>query len=73
MSAFSSNLARDLLLNVKFHSANIELLTKHTGEKNSVRDYFVRFLTAFLVDSEWHTLSVLLDKSGLLTSIISGI
>ncbi|CAH1129288.1 unnamed protein product [Ceutorhynchus assimilis] len=73
MTALSSNLAKDILINVKFHSANIALLTKHTGEKNSVRDSFVHFLTAFLVDADTHTLSVLLEKSSLLTSIISGL
>lgn len=72
IAALSSNLAKDILVNVKFHSANIELLTKHTGEKNSVRDCFLHFLTAFLVESDLHTLSILLEKSGLLTSVISG-
>ncbi|KAL1497606.1 hypothetical protein ABEB36_008536 [Hypothenemus hampei] len=70
---FSSTLAKDVLINVKLHSANIELLTKHTGEKNSVRDHFIQFLTAFLVDADIHNLSVLLERSNLLTSIIPGL
>ncbi|XP_066251701.1 nucleolar pre-ribosomal-associated protein 1 [Euwallacea similis] len=73
MATFSSNLAKDILINVKFHSANIELLTKHTGEKNNVRDCFIHFLTAFLVERDWHVLPVLLEKSFLLTSIIPGL
>ncbi|ERL89733.1 hypothetical protein D910_07094 [Dendroctonus ponderosae] len=73
MATFSSNLAKDILLKVKFHSANIELLSKPTGEKNSVRDSFIHFLIAFMVDSDWHILSILLEKSGLLTRVISGL
>lgn len=72
MATFSSNLAKDILLKVKFHSANIELLSKPTGEKNSVRDSFIHFLIAFMVDSDWHILAILLEKSGLLTRVIAG-
>ncbi|KAJ8964979.1 hypothetical protein NQ317_006385 [Molorchus minor] len=64
MVTFSSDLAKDVLLHVNFHSTNIELLTKNTGEKDNVRDYFTRFLTAFLVDGNYPTLSTLLEKKG---------
>lgn len=70
---FSPNLAKDVLLNVNIRSTNLELLTKHTGEKDSVRDHFIHFLTAFLIDGHYPALSVLLEKKGFLTSIISGL
>ncbi|XP_060522167.1 uncharacterized protein LOC132699461 [Cylas formicarius] len=73
VAALAPNLAKDILLNVKFHSANIELLIKHTGEKDSVRDMFIHFVTAFLVDGNEHVLCILLERSSLLTSIISGL
>ncbi|KAJ8959185.1 hypothetical protein NQ318_022446 [Aromia moschata] len=73
MVTFSSNLAKDILLQVNFHSTNIELLTKSTGEKDSVRDYFIHFLTAFLVDGNYPTLSTLLEKKGFIKSIIAGL
>lgn len=71
--AFSPNLAKDVLINVNFQSANVELLTKNTGENDSVRDHFIRFLTAFLVDGHYPALSVLLEKKGFITSIIKGL
>lgn len=70
---FSNNLAKDVLINVNIRSINLELLTKHTGEMESVRDHFIHFLTAFLVDGHYPALSVLLDKKGFLTSIIRGL
>lgn len=73
MVTLSTNLAKEVLLNVKIHSANLELLTKHTGEQDSVRDHFIHFLTAFLVDGHYPALSVLLEKKGFLTSIINGL
>ncbi|CAG9865333.1 unnamed protein product [Phyllotreta striolata] len=73
MVAFSPVLAKDILINVSFHTANIELLTKHTGEKNSVRDNFIKFLTAYLVDGHYPALSTLLEKKGFITSIIQGL
>lgn len=73
MVTFSSTLAKDILLHVNFHSANVELLTKNTGEVNSVRDHFIRLLTAFLIDGYYPSLSVLLEKKGFITSIIKGL
>lgn len=70
---FSSNLAKDVLVNVNIRSANLELLTKHTEEKNSVRDHFIHFLTAFLIDGHYPALSMLLEKKGIITSIIRGL
>lgn len=73
MVTFSTNLAKDVLINVNIRSTNLELLTKHTGEIDSVRDHFIHFLTAFLVDGHYPALSVLLEKKGFLTSIINGL
>ncbi|CAG9815877.1 unnamed protein product [Phaedon cochleariae] len=73
MVALSSHLAKDILIHINFHSTNIELLTKHTGEKNSVRDHFIRFLTAYLIDVHYPALSVLLEKKGFITSIVKGL
>lgn len=70
---FSSNLAKDVLINVNIRSMNLELLTKHTEEKDSVRDHFIHFLTGFLVDGHYPALSVLLEKKGFITSIIKGL
>ncbi|KAJ8946551.1 hypothetical protein NQ314_008865 [Rhamnusium bicolor] len=73
MVTFSSTLAKDVLLHVNFHSTNVELLTKNTGEKDSVRDHFIHFLTAYLVDGHYPTLSIMLEKKGFITSIINGL
>ncbi|KAG5865414.1 hypothetical protein JTB14_037775 [Gonioctena quinquepunctata] len=73
MVALSPTLAKDVLIHVNFHSTNVELLTKHTGDKDSVRDHFIRFLTAYLVDGQYPPLSVLLEKKGFITSIIGGL
>lgn len=73
MVAFSPILAKDILMHVNFHSSNVELLTKHTGETDSVRDNFIQFLTAYLVDGHYPALSVLLEKKGFFTSIITGL
>ncbi|RZC40078.1 nucleolar pre-ribosomal-associated protein 1, partial [Asbolus verrucosus] len=69
---FSVVLAKDILLHVNFNPANLELLTK-VNEKNEVRDAFIHFIMAFLVDDHFPTLSVLLEKKGLMTSIIKGL
>lgn len=71
--SFSSNLAKDVLLNISIHSTNLELLTKQTGEPNSVREHFIQFLTRFLVDGHYPALSMLLEKKGFITSIIPGL
>lgn len=73
MVTFSPTFAKDVLIQVNFHTANMELLTKHTSEKNGVRDHFIHFLTSFFVDGHYPALSVLLDKKGFITSIISGL
>lgn len=73
MVAFSNNLAKDVLININIRSTNLELLTKQTGEKDSVRDHFIHFLTAFLVDGHYPAMSVLLEKKGFITSIIKGL
>ncbi|XP_050508817.1 nucleolar pre-ribosomal-associated protein 1 [Diabrotica virgifera virgifera] len=73
MVAFSPVLAKDILIHINFHSSNVELLTKHTGEKDSTRDNFIKFLTAYLVDGHYPALSVLLEKKGFFTSIVSGL
>lgn len=69
----STTLAKDVLLKVNFNQANIELLTKNTNESEDVRYFFVRFLTAFVVDGQYPTLMVLLEKKGLLVSIMKGL
>lgn len=69
----STALAKDVLLKVNFNQANIELLTKHSGETNDVRYHFIQFLIAFVVDEQYPTLAVLLEKRGLLTSIMAGL
>lgn len=69
-ATFSSNLAKDILLQINFNPTNIELLSKRTGTKDTVREAFINFLMAFLVDGYYPTLAVLLEKRGLLTSII---
>lgn len=69
----STTLAKDVLLKVNFTPANIELLTKNTNETEDVRYFFIRFLTAFIVDGQYPTLMVLLEKKGLLTSIMKGL
>ncbi|XP_057668916.1 uncharacterized protein LOC130901498 [Diorhabda carinulata] len=73
MVAFSPILAKDILIHINFHSANVELLSKNTGEKDSTRDHFIKFLTAYLVDGHYPALSLLLEKKGFFTSIISGL
>lgn len=69
----STPLAKDVLLKVNFNRDNIELLTKNTNESEDVRHFFIRFLIAFVVDGHYPTLSVLLEKKGLLTSIVKGL
>ncbi|KAJ8915188.1 hypothetical protein NQ315_000441 [Exocentrus adspersus] len=73
MVTFSTALAKDILVNVSFHSTNVELLVKSTGEENSVRDHFIHFLTAFLVNGSYPSLSILLDKKGFISSVIKGL
>lgn len=67
---FSPSLAKDVLLQISFNPTNIELLCKPTGEKDNTRNAFINFLTAFLVDGHYPTLAALLEKRGLLSSII---
>lgn len=69
----SATLAKDVLLQINFNPTNMELLTKLVNVEDSVRNAFVNFLTAFLVDGQYPTLAVLLEKRGLLTSIIRGL
>lgn len=69
----STTLAKDVLLKVNFNQANVELLTKNTNETEDVRYFFIRFLTAFVVDGQYPTLMVLLEKKGLLISIMKGL
>lgn len=69
----STTLAKDVLLKVNFNQANIELLTKNTNDAEDVRYFFIRFLIAFVVDGQYPTLMVLLEKKGLLTSIMKGL
>lgn len=70
---FSRNLAKDVLLHVNFNPTNLEMLSKQTGEKDSVRNVFIHFLIAFLVEGEYPTISILIEKKGLLTSIVNGL
>lgn len=70
---FSATLAKDVLLNVNFNPTNIELLSKQTGEVDSVRLAFIHFLISLLVDGQYPTLVLLLERKGLLTSIINGL
>ncbi|KAL3268215.1 hypothetical protein HHI36_007339 [Cryptolaemus montrouzieri] len=73
MVTFSSSLSKDILLHVNFNLTNLELLTKNTLENKTVRKHFVFFLTTMLIDIEYSTLALLLDKKGMLTSIIPGL
>ena len=73
MVTFSAVLAKDVLLNVNFNPTNLELLTKFGEGKNEARAALIHFITAFLVDGHFPTLSVLLEKKGLMTSIIRGL
>lgn len=73
VATLSAMLAKDVLLQVNFNPTNIELLTKPTDIEDSVRNAFINFLTAFLVDGQYPTLAVLLEKRGFLTSIIKGL
>ncbi|CAH0564314.1 unnamed protein product [Brassicogethes aeneus] len=70
IATMSLNLAQEVLVKVNFNQTNLELLTKHTGQKDSVRDVFIHFLTGFLVGGHYPNLILLLRKRGLLTSII---
>lgn len=70
---FSATLAKDVLLHINFNPTNIELLTKPVDVEDSVRNAFINFLTAFLVDGQYPTLAVLLEKRGFLSSIIKGL
>jgi nucleolar pre-ribosomal-associated protein 1 len=67
---FSVGLAKSVLLNVNFNPTNLELLTKVHEGKREVRTAFIHFITAFLVDGHFPALVVLLEKKGLMTSII---
>lgn len=73
IATVSTALAKDVLLKVNFHQANIEVLSKNTSETNDVRYHFIQFLIAFVVDGQYPTLAVLLEKRGLLTSIMGGL
>lgn len=66
---FSAILAKDVLLTVNFNPSNLQVLTKG-GE---VRWAFVNFICAFLVGGYFHFVAVLLEKKGLLTSVINGL
>lgn len=70
---FSVVLAKDILLHVNFNPTNLELLTKASEGKNEVRSAFIHFITAFLIDGHFPTLSALLEKKGFMTSIINGL
>lgn len=71
--ANSVTLAKEVLLHVNFNPANLQLLTKYGLKESGVRNAFVRFLVAFLVDGHYPTISMLLDKQGMLSSITSGL
>ncbi|XP_023012983.2 nucleolar pre-ribosomal-associated protein 1 [Leptinotarsa decemlineata] len=73
MVTLSPTLAKDVLIHINFHSTTVELLTKHTGEKDSVRDHFIKFVTAYLVDGQYPALSILLEKKGFIKSVVSGL
>lgn len=70
---FSKSLAKEILLHVNFNVATLEVITKPNVEKDSVRSCFINFLMSFLVEGEHHVILVLLEKKGLLTSIINGL
>lgn len=70
---FSSNLAKDILVHVNFNPGIFELFIKHTEEKDSVRNAFVHFLMSFLVDGDYPTIHAILQKKGLLSSIVHGL
>lgn len=69
----STTLAKDVLLNVNFNPANVDLLTRNSCEMDDVRGCFIRFLIAFVVGEHHPKLMVLLEKKGLLTSIVKGL
>ncbi|KAK9877018.1 hypothetical protein WA026_016044 [Henosepilachna vigintioctopunctata] len=73
MTTFSSSLSKDILMHANFNLTNLELLTKNTLDNKTVRKHYILFLTALLIDIEYPTLALLLDKKGMLTSIIPGL
>ncbi|KAK5641737.1 hypothetical protein RI129_010284 [Pyrocoelia pectoralis] len=70
---FSKNLAKEILLHVNLNPSNVEILAKEGGEKDSVRNAYIRFLISFLVEGEATTILIFLDKRMLLTSIFKGL
>lgn len=70
---FYGHLSKEVLLNVKFFNENLDLLTGFSDEEDSVRKAFINFLMAFLVDGFYPTISMLLERKGLLPSIINGL
>lgn len=70
--SFSASVAKDILIHVNLNPANIELLTKHSNEVDSVRDVFIHFVTAYLAES-YPFVSVLLEKKALLSNVIKGL
>lgn len=70
--SFSPSLAKDILLNVKFYSDNLSVITSYSEDYDSVRNAFIYFLVSFLIEGFYPTISVFLEKKELLTSIING-
>lgn len=71
---FSSSLAKDILVHVNFNPGTLEIFIKHTDDKvDNVRSAFINFLMSFLVDSHYPTICTLLEKKGLLSSIVNGL
>ncbi|XP_066992627.2 nucleolar pre-ribosomal-associated protein 1 isoform X2 [Anabrus simplex] len=75
MVSLSVSLAREILSHVTFNPAVVEALTRHSkpSDKLSVRTCFIHFLLALLVEGNTATIRPLLDKKGLLASIVPGL
>ncbi|KAI4457012.1 nucleolar preribosomal-associated protein 1 [Holotrichia oblita] len=73
VAALSPNFAKDILIHVNINAKNLGFLTNSNYSKDAVRSAFINFLMAFLIDGYYPTLSALLEKRGVLTSIIKGL
>lgn len=71
--ALSPNFAKDILIHVNINPTNLGFLTNVGYSGDAVRGAFINFLMSFLIDGYYPTISALLEKRGVLTSVLKGL
>ncbi|KZC10333.1 Nucleolar pre-ribosomal-associated protein 1, partial [Dufourea novaeangliae] len=75
MVSLGGNLPRELLAHLSIQSEVIKCLVRHTKptDTQNIRNCFIHFILAFLIEGNVSTIRTLLDKHDLLSSIFSAL